>query len=59
MASDKPLHETFRFATDLATNDKGKLYYRSNEESLKPDRDIYRMILNPETGKMWIYLQYN
>lgn len=59
MEPDKPLHQSFGFAKDLAVNDKSKLYYRSNEESLKPDRDVYRMVLDPETGKMWVYLQYN
>jgi len=56
---DQPLHQSLAFAADLPKTDRNRLYYRSNEEFIKPGKDLYRMVLNPETGKLWIYLQYN
>jgi hypothetical protein len=56
---NQSLHQSLAFATDLAQSDRTQLFYRSNESSHKPGRDLYRMVINPETGKMWVYLQYD
>ena len=58
LGPDQTLHQSLAFATDLKP-DNDHLFYRSNENSHRPGRDLYRMVLNRETGKLWVYLQYN
>ena len=41
--------------------DKDKLYYKSNTDMHNFDNyrmDHYSMILDPDTGKLWVYLRY-
>lgn len=55
---DQQLHNSMAFA-GLKSADRAQLFYRSNESMRTSGRSLYRMALNPQTGKMWVYLRYD